>query len=160
MAILFPSSNSSQFQTGMPLDLPSVNNLILGSSIRRICAPTRPFSSPEVCHNQLTHYRQAVKEALILVATLGGPTTFARIGVMRALNRNVARVFNSSRKDHHWGRRKLALDDGATQHEYPRCLHLKELYVTRRFKPIAQIDDFFSFRPSNVYGEVPRLGSD
>jgi hypothetical protein len=29
-----------------------------------------------------------------LDATLGGPTMFARIGVMRALNRNVERVFN------------------------------------------------------------------
>src|SRR3979490_1548523 len=47
-------------------------------------------------------------EALILVATLGGPTMFARIGVMRALNRNVERVFDPSRKDKHWGRRKLA----------------------------------------------------
>jgi hypothetical protein len=27
-------------------------------------------------------------DALILVATLAGPTMFARIGVMRALNRN------------------------------------------------------------------------
>jgi hypothetical protein len=44
-------------------------------------------------------------EALMLVATLGGPTMFARIGVMRALNRN---EFNPSRKDPHWGRRKLA----------------------------------------------------
>jgi hypothetical protein len=32
---------------------------------------------------------QAAMEALILVATLGGPTMFARIGIMRALNRNV-----------------------------------------------------------------------
>jgi len=31
---------------------------------------------------------QAAMEALILVATLGGPTMFARIGVMRALNRS------------------------------------------------------------------------
>jgi hypothetical protein len=31
-----------------------------------------------------------------------------RIGVMRALNRHVERVFNPARKDHHWGRRKLA----------------------------------------------------
>jgi hypothetical protein len=30
-------------------------------------------------------------EALILVATSGGPTMFARIGVMRALNRHVPR---------------------------------------------------------------------
>jgi hypothetical protein len=28
-------------------------------------------------------------EALLLVAELGGPTMFARIGAMRALNRNV-----------------------------------------------------------------------
>jgi hypothetical protein len=44
---------------------------------------------------------QAAMEALILVATLGGPTIFARIGVMRALNRNVVREFDSSRKDTH-----------------------------------------------------------
>jgi hypothetical protein len=53
---------------------------------------------------------QAAMEALILVATSGGPTMFARIGVMRALNRRVERVFNPERKDHHWGRRKLARD--------------------------------------------------
>jgi hypothetical protein len=33
---------------------------------------------------------------------------FARIGVMRALNRHIERAFNPDRKDHHWGRRKLA----------------------------------------------------
>ncbi|MCU1340284.1 MAG: hypothetical protein JWO19_5865 [Bryobacterales bacterium] len=54
-------------------------------------------------------------EALILVATLGGPTMFARIGIMRALNRHVPsearqRVFNPDRKDTHWGKRKLARD--------------------------------------------------
>ena len=32
---------------------------------------------------------QAAMEALILVATLGGPTMLARIGVMRALKRHV-----------------------------------------------------------------------
>jgi hypothetical protein len=53
---------------------------------------------------------QAAMEALILVATSGGPTMFAHIGIMRALNRNVERVFNPDRKEHHWGRRKLARD--------------------------------------------------
>ena len=43
---------------------------------------------------------QAAMEALILVAELGGPTMFARIGIMRALNRHVERVFNPDRKDH------------------------------------------------------------
>ena len=53
---------------------------------------------------------QAGMEALGLVTTLGGPTMFARIGIMRALNRHVVRVFNPDRKDHLWGRRKLARD--------------------------------------------------
>jgi hypothetical protein len=53
---------------------------------------------------------QTAMEALILVATLGGPTMFARIGIMRALNRHVERVFNPSRKEMHWGKRKLARD--------------------------------------------------
>jgi hypothetical protein len=53
---------------------------------------------------------QAAMEALILVATSGGPTMFARIGVMRALNRGHVREFNSDRKPHHWGKRKLKRD--------------------------------------------------
>jgi hypothetical protein len=53
---------------------------------------------------------QAAMAALLLVAEHNGPTMFARIGVMRALNRHVERVFNPDRKDQHWGRRKLARD--------------------------------------------------
>jgi hypothetical protein len=53
---------------------------------------------------------QAAMEALILVATLGGPAMFARIGIMQALNRHVERVFDPSRKETHWGKRKLARD--------------------------------------------------
>jgi hypothetical protein len=53
---------------------------------------------------------QAAMEALILVATKGGHTMLPRIGVMRALNRNVERVFNPDRKDTHWGKRKLKRD--------------------------------------------------
>jgi hypothetical protein len=34
----------------------------------------------------------------------------ARIGMLRALNRNVVREFDSSRKEPQWGRRKLARD--------------------------------------------------
>ncbi len=41
---------------------------------------------------------QAAMEALGLVTTLGGPTMFARIGVMRALNRHDVREFNTDRK--------------------------------------------------------------
>ena len=42
---------------------------------------------------------QAAMEALILVAEGGGPTMFAGIGIMRALNRKG--------KEPHWSRRKL-----------------------------------------------------
>jgi len=53
---------------------------------------------------------QAAMEVLILVATSGGPAMFARIGIMRALNRGHVRDFNPERKNHHWGRRKLKRD--------------------------------------------------
>jgi hypothetical protein len=53
---------------------------------------------------------QAAMQALILVAESDGPTMLARIGVLRALNRHVEPTFNSSRKDPHWGKRKLKRD--------------------------------------------------
>jgi hypothetical protein len=53
---------------------------------------------------------QAAMEALLLVAEQDGPTMFARIGIMRALNRNIERTFNATRKDTHWGKRKLKRD--------------------------------------------------
>jgi hypothetical protein len=54
---------------------------------------------------------QAAMPALLLVAEHEGPTMFAPIGVMKALNRGHVREFNPSRKDDpHWGRRTLARD--------------------------------------------------
>ena len=53
---------------------------------------------------------QVAMEALILVATHGGPTMFARIGVMQALNRHHIRGFNTNWKPHDWGKRKLKRD--------------------------------------------------
>jgi hypothetical protein len=50
-------------------------------------------------------------EALLLVAEQDGPAMFTRIGVMKASNRQVERVFNPSRKDHHWGKQKLKRDE-------------------------------------------------
>jgi hypothetical protein len=50
--------------------------------------------------------RQTAIEALMLCSR-GGDTMLAGIGVMKALNRNVERVFNQSRKNTHWGIRKL-----------------------------------------------------
>jgi hypothetical protein len=53
---------------------------------------------------------QGAMQALLLVAEHDEPAMFARIGIMRAVNRHIERVFNPSRKDTHWGRRKLARD--------------------------------------------------
>jgi hypothetical protein len=52
----------------------------------------------------------AAVEALLLVVELNGPTMMARIGIMRALNRNVERTFNPSRKETNWSRRKFKRD--------------------------------------------------
>jgi hypothetical protein len=51
---------------------------------------------------------QAAMESLLLVVEFGGRTMFARIGVMRALNRHVERMFDPTRKDPRWDKRKLA----------------------------------------------------
>jgi hypothetical protein len=53
---------------------------------------------------------QAAMEALLLVAEHDGPTMFARIGIVRALNRRMEHVFGGSRKETHWGKRNLARD--------------------------------------------------
>jgi hypothetical protein len=53
---------------------------------------------------------QAAIEALMRVAQLGGPTMFARIGMMQALNRGRVREFREIGKRHHLGWRKLKRD--------------------------------------------------
>jgi hypothetical protein len=82
-----------------PIDLPRGHQLVTledaGNHITKL--PKAEHSAPEW---------QAAMQVLILVARLGGPTMFARIGVMRALHRNVERVF-TDRKDTHWGKRKV-----------------------------------------------------
>ena len=52
---------------------------------------------------------QTAIEALMLCSR-GGDTMLARIGVVKALNRHVERVFNPDTKEHHWGKRKLKRD--------------------------------------------------
>jgi hypothetical protein len=50
-------------------------------------------------------------DLLTNAAEHGGPVEFARIATLQAINRHVGRVFDPSRKDKHWGRRKLARDE-------------------------------------------------
>ena len=58
---------------------------------------------------QLDGWQTAIA-ALIMAAEGRGPRMHARIGMLRALNRHVERVFNPARKDTHWGKRKLKRD--------------------------------------------------
>ena len=54
---------------------------------------------------------QTAVEALIMAAEDRGPLMHARIGMLGALNRNVERMFNQSRKDTHWAKHKLKRDE-------------------------------------------------
>jgi hypothetical protein len=49
-------------------------------------------------------------ELLTNAAEHDGPIEFARIATLQAINRHLERVFDPTRKDKHWGRRKLARD--------------------------------------------------
>ena len=46
----------------------------------------------------------------IVTAAENWVTVVARIGMLRELNRHVERVFDLSRKDKQWGKRKLKRD--------------------------------------------------
>ena len=87
-----------------PIDLPRGRQLVTlqdaGNYITKL--PKAEHTAPEW---------QDAMEALMLVATRGGPTMLARIGVLRAFHRNEARVFNPNRKETHWGKRKLKRDE-------------------------------------------------
>jgi hypothetical protein len=44
---------------------------------------------------------------VLMLCSRGGDPMLAKIGVMRALHRNVVREFKSDRNETHWGKRKL-----------------------------------------------------
>jgi hypothetical protein len=85
-----------------PIELPGKNLITLRDAAHYIT------KLPKAEHD--AEEWQAAMEALLLVAELDGPAIFARIGVMKALNRHVERVLKPSRKDTHWGQRKLKRD--------------------------------------------------
>jgi len=91
--------------------------------LKPVAAWARPFDDPVLTLRDAGDYIaslpkpeqnldawQAAVEALLLVVELNGPTMMARIGMLRALNRKVERVFDPSRTEKHWGRRKLKRD--------------------------------------------------
>ena len=58
--------------------------------------------------SDLPEWQTAIE--VLMLCSRGGPTMMARIGVIKALNRHVERVFNPDRKDTNWGKRKLKRD--------------------------------------------------
>jgi hypothetical protein len=58
----------------------------------------------------LADWRTAV-HVLIEAAEGRDSLMHARIGMLRALNRNVEHVLDPDRKDHHWGKRRLKRDE-------------------------------------------------
>lgn len=58
--------------------------------------------------SDLPEWQTAIE--VLMLCSRGGHAMMARIGVMKALNRHVERVFNSERKETHWGKRKLKRD--------------------------------------------------
>jgi hypothetical protein len=71
---------------------------------------------------------QTAVECMILVVELNGPTMMARIGVMRALNRNLERTFDPSRKEKHWdsGNLRGTNDDLTKRCKRNTALHRKK----------------------------------
>jgi hypothetical protein len=59
--------------------------------------------------SDLPEWQTAIE--ILMLCSRGGDPMLARIGVMKALNRHVERVFNSDRKEAHWGKRKLKRDE-------------------------------------------------
>jgi hypothetical protein len=81
-----------------------------GRQLVTLKAAARYIQKLPKAEQQIEEWRTAVEVLILVAESNGGPTMMARIGVMRALNRHVVREFNPSRKDHHWGKRKLARD--------------------------------------------------
>ena len=87
-----------------PIPLPS------GPPARTLRDAANYIKNLPLSEHDTPEWRLAI-QMLIDAAEDRGPMLFAKMGMTRALNRNVERVFDSSRKETHWGRRKLKRDE-------------------------------------------------
>ncbi len=79
-----------------------------GSQLVTLLDAGNYITSLAKAEQQLDEWQAAI-EALMMAAEGRGPLMHAHIGMLRALNRHVVRVF-IDRKDMHWGKRKLKRD--------------------------------------------------
>jgi hypothetical protein len=77
--------------------VPQFTKLATSRSSACHAAGRRHIAKLPKAEHMTTEWQSAMK-ALILVATLGAPMMFARVGVMKGLNRHVEHVFGASRK--------------------------------------------------------------
>jgi hypothetical protein len=54
---------------------------------------------------------QAAAHCVTQAAENNGPMIFAQMGMMQAINRHRVKESDTSRKPHHWGKRKLKRDE-------------------------------------------------
>ena len=86
-----------------PIPLPS------GPPARTLRDAANYIKNLPLSEHDTPEWRLAI-QMLIDAAEDRGPMLFAKMGIIRAVNRKRRRAFNSDRKEHHWGRRKLARD--------------------------------------------------
>jgi hypothetical protein len=92
---------SAEFST--PIPLPDGGELHTLDDARAVLLALLPTDD-----DSMRRWHVAI-EALLLVGGNGGPTDFARIGMMQALYPSCAPVY-TDRKDRPWGRRTLTRD--------------------------------------------------
>jgi hypothetical protein len=68
------------------------------------------------CGHDVAHPERGYCSSPLVVNLIGAAERrdflmHARMGMLKALNRDVERVFDQSRKDPHWGKRKLKRDE-------------------------------------------------
>jgi hypothetical protein len=88
-----------------PIELPNGESLVTLQDAIAWLARSVPPSEHD------THEVQIAAHCLTDAAENDGPMVFARIAMLKAINRNKPRQPAPSRKPHHWGKRKLKRDE-------------------------------------------------
>src|ERR1700753_609330 len=86
-----------------PIELPDGGKI---STLQQAIAYLAALPEAEHAMKQV----QAAAHCVTHAAENYGPMLFARIGMMQAIHRHRPRAFDPSRKDTHWGKRKLKRD--------------------------------------------------
>jgi hypothetical protein len=102
-----PLPDSGDHPPSIGIDLP--RSIPLGRQLVTLRDTAEYITGLPKAEHDATEWQAAIK-ALMVVVEHGGPTMQARIGIMRALNRQVQRTFGSSRNATHWGERNLKGD--------------------------------------------------